>query len=116
MKKVWDFEKCGDCLQRFECYTEDCITVKPYKLDITETNDDRFWDKMWKAEFHLPKCIRIGLFKQIADTGYWAKSYERRWGDGFKLGGVWADEDEQIAIERSWIRLPNILYVTGTMR
>jgi len=115
MKKVWDFEKCGDCLQRFECYTEDCITVRPDKVDMADY-DNRWWSYQFKAEFHLPKCIRIGLFKQIADTGYWSHRYPTEFGDGFKLGGVFEDEGEHISIERSWIKLPNILYVTGAMK
>ena len=114
MKRQWDFENCKDCLQRFECYTGDRITVKPDKLDLSES--ESFYVHKFKAEFHLPKCIRIGLFKQIADTGYWTRKYPTE-GDGFKLGGILGDdEDEKLTIERSWIKLPNILYVTGRIR
>lgn len=115
MKRHWHFggKGCGDCLFRFECFTDDRIHVKPVKVDITEEYSYRQRDR-FKAEFHLPRCLRLGLYKQIADCGY-RNSYRQDFGGGFKLGAL-VEEDESISIERSWVKFPNILYVTGIIR
>jgi len=86
------------------------------KVDITEIPDSYRQRDRFKAEFHLPRCLRLGLYKQVADTGYWSRSYRQNFGDGFKLGAIIEEENEHIGIERSWVKFPNILYVTGTMR
>ena len=111
----WDFEGCNSCPHRFECYTEDSATIKPVKVDEWEA-DSYLYSRNYKAEFHLPKCIRAGLFKQIADTGYWKSSYPTDFGDGFKLGGVFSDEGEHVTVERAWVKFPSTLYVTGLKR
>lgn len=115
MKRHWHFggKKCGWCQYRFECFTDDRVHVYPVKVDLITypQQHDEF-----KAEFHLPGCLRLGLYKQIADTGYWSRSYKRDYGDGFRLGAIIEEEDEQLGICRSWIKLPNILYVTGMVK
>jgi len=118
MKRHWHFgdKECNRCQYRFECFTDDRIHVEPVKVDITEIPDPYRQRDRFKAEFHLPRCLRLGLYKQVADTGYWSRSYRQNFGDGFKLGAIIEEEDEHIGIERSWVKFPNILYVTGTMR
>ncbi len=112
----WDFKGCPDCPHRFECYTEDRATIQPVKVDKWDV-DSYHYSCGYKAEFLLPKCIRTGLFKQISDTGYWGNSYPIEFGgDGFKLGGVFGDEDEHVTVERSWVKFPSTLYVTGSLR
>jgi hypothetical protein len=108
MKKNWDYSKCDSCACRFECYTEDIVTVQPFRIERMQRD--------YTAEFHLPLCIRTGLFKQISDTGFWCKNYDTPHTDGFKLGAVFGDEREVISLHHSWVRLPNILYVAGTSR
>lgn len=113
---TWDSEYCNTCLHRFECFTDDRIHVNPIKVDTEEVyNQYRSYER-FKAEFHLPRCLRLGLYKQIADTGYWSRSYRENFGDGFKLGAIVEEDEERLGIERSWVKFPNILYVTGTGR
>ena len=118
MKRHWHFggKECGGCLYRFECFTDDRVHVKPVKVDVTEEYNRYRQRDRFKAEFHLPKCLRLGLYKQIADCGYWSRSYRQDFGDGFKLGAIVEEEEEHIGIERSWVKFPNILYVTGIGR
>jgi len=118
MKRHWHFggRECDGCQYRFECFTSNRIHIKLVKVDITEIPHlyqqcDRF-----KAEFHLPKCLRLGLYKQIADCGFWSRSYRQNFGDGFKLGAIIEEEDEYIDIERAWVKFPVTLFITGTMR
>ena len=114
MKRDWNY--CNTCLHRFECFTDDRIHVNPVKVETEELYDLYRQRDRFKAEFHLPKCLRIGLYKQVADTGYWSRSYRENFGDGFKLGAVVEEDDERIGIERSWVKFPDILYITGTGR
>jgi len=119
MKRHWHFggDKCSDCLYRFECFTDDRVHVKPVKVDCSEIYSPYWYRERYKAEFHLPKCLRLGLYKQISDTGYWSSSYDgNNFGDGFKLGAILKDDENGITLERSWVKFPNILYVTGTIR
>jgi len=114
---TWDFNGCKECEFRFECFTDDRVHISPVRVDVSPEFDTWRTRERYKAEFHLPKCLRLGLFKQIADTGYWGQSYDNMWGgDGFKLGGIFKDEEDSISIERSWVKFPNILYVTGHVR
>ena len=118
MKRHWHFgsEGCNKCQYRFECFTDNRVHIESVLVDCTEVpNPYRYYER-YKAEFHLPKCLRLGLYKQIADTGYWMKSYRLDYGDGFKLGIIYDEDDEYLTIERSWVKFPNILYVTGTIR
>jgi hypothetical protein len=112
---TWDFEGCKDCAFRFGCYTEDVITIKPTKITIEYEIYDWVKRSKYKAEFHLPKCVRLGLFKQIADTGF-SSTFPSEFGDGFKLGGVVGDAEERVTMERSWVKFPDTLYVIGHMR
>jgi len=111
MKRDWNY--CNTCLHRFECFTDDRIHVNPVKVETEEVYDLYRQRDRFKAEFYLPKCLRLGLYKQVADTGYWSRSYRQNYDDGFKLGSIIEEEDEHISIERSWVKFPNILYVTG---
>lgn len=120
MKRHWHFggKECEVCPYRFECFTDDRIHVKPVEVNYTEDAQHRsrrapVWT-MFKAEFHLPKCLRLGLYKQVADTGFWGHG-EGEFGDGFKLGVI-VGEEEHIDTERSWVKFPNILYVIGSIR
>lgn len=123
MKKQWHFGSsgCDVCQYRFECFTDDTVHVNPVRVDYAKLTYPvpKKWHRKeytYKAEFHLPKCLRIGLYKQIADTGYFSRSYREYFGDGFKLGAIVEEGDERICLDRSWIKLPNILYVAGTLR
>ena len=111
----WDFNGCKECEFRFECFTDDRIHVKPVKIGIIASgNFYRYWEE-FKAEFHLPKCLRLGLYKQLSDTSIWNSGYGE-FGDGFKLGNIVKEEGEHISVNRSWVKFPNILYVTGHVR
>ncbi len=116
MKRRWHFggEECSGCVFRFGCFTDDVVHVDPVKVDVTEDYSYYNQRDRFKAEFHLPKCLRLGLYKQIADCGYWSSSYRQDNGDGFRLGAIIEENDERISLERSWVKFPNILYVTGT--
>jgi len=116
MKRAWNFEHCDACLYRFKCFTDDSVCVNPVKVETEELYSPYRPRDRFKAEFHLPKCLKLGLYKQLADTGYFSSSYRQDNGDGFKLGAIIEEEDERIGIERSWVKFPNILYVTGTGR
>lgn len=117
MKNNWYFggEECSKCQYRFECFTDDRVHVRPVKIDITEITN--LYRNEFKLEFHLPKCLKLGLYKQLADTGCWGRGYMENFDDGFKLGVIVEEEEEErIDIEHSWIKFPNILYVTGTIK
>lgn len=118
MKWNWNFDKCVKCPVRFECFTDDRIHVRPVSVDIHIERDTWRDREMYKAEFHLPECLRLGLYKQIADTGLFDNQYPTMEGDGFKLGGVFRDEETEhkVTLNRSWVKFPNILWVTGQVR
>jgi len=115
MKRTWDFsgEGCDMCEYRFQCFTDAGIVVKPSRVDEDKIKDDSWVNRnrtayQFKAEFHTPKCLRLGLFKQLNDTGYWGGGQ-----DGFKFGEIKADDGEKINPTHVYVKFPDRLFVMG---
>ena len=107
MKRTWNFgdEKCSACDYRFQCFTDASVTIKPSKIDESEIKDDR--SKIayqFRAEFRVPKCLRLGLLKQLND---------RYWGGKFKFGEIKIDNGEEIYLTHIYVKFPDKLFVTG---
>lgn len=97
-KKKWHRgEECSKCPHRFPCWSGNEIFVP---ADLTEGLDGYF-----NAVFVVPRCVRIGLLKQLCSghRGSYYK-YARILGDGY------------INIHVVVVKLPCTLRISGYIR
>ena len=93
-KKLWKRQDCDECVHRFTCYTSDVIYISP---DKKTTHGLSF-----KLEYHTPRCIRIGLLKNLTSDGWY--------GGPSKYGELTNPSASYFSIV---IKLPNIVRVHG---
>jgi hypothetical protein len=87
------------CDHRFSCFTSNEIFIKPQQLN--EAGD------LFKAEFYTPKCVRVGLLKDLnSDAHGWQTRRHQPYGNIY--GNIW--------FGRLWTKLPNIVYLQGRYR
>ncbi len=95
-KKSWDSDKCQDCEYRFGCFSSNEIHLQPVEFSSSA--------REFIAKFVFPRCIRIGLFKSLADDGLFSFG-------GFKHGEVRGKGITMINLVV--VKLPNIVTVEG---
>ncbi len=96
-KRHWDRAICDSCPHRFSCYSDNVIYVQPSEIEESK--------KEVILTYIVPKCIRLGLLKNINDLwGYWGKSFGQQ-------GSGWYTE---LGVEPSycWVRFPNMVMVS----
>ncbi len=103
-KRRWDRQKCNKCVYRFTCFSGNEIIVESTILNSTPLPNP--YNRRYRrveviASFLVPSCVRVGLFRHLADNVF----------GGFKLGKVL---DFKFDISRITVRLtPPTIIVFG---